>query len=279
LSNSIIKPFKSDHCFDIPFAFNKEGRWFCELGINDKSPSFFVFGDSHALNLITALDSYGVMSNQKILFSSLGTCPALLEIQPFVNTEYEERHNCKLLNDRIFNYVQNNNIKNVVLVGRWTNYGISISRPLELHLIYRSDQTFLDVDDSDRNLHSSLKYTVQQFKKIGVNVYIAKDTPQQILNSIDALKKSSFSRDEILINQLSVSLNEHQRNQAVINNLINSLNVNIIDLDSVLCGESICPLVNNDQFIYYDDDHLSNFGTKKIAPKVIEDLYKGARKQ
>ena len=81
----------------------------------------------------------------------------------------------------------------------------------------------------------------------------------------DALKKSRGGDNKLLL-QLSVPKDEHQKNQALINQKISSLGVTSINFDELLCWGGVCPLAVNGRFLYYDHDHLSVDGALFIYP-------------
>lgn len=266
---SMLMEEEQHNCFDIPYAYKRKDNWFCELGNNNAKADFFVYGDSHATSLYPAFSTISYRENIKILFSGLSECPPLMGIQPVRPVKYLEKHNCMALNNRIYEYIKENKIKNVILVSRWTYYTKSISRPSEIILIARNSSDKTDEDTSKSNLEFSIKNTVDAFKKIGVNVFIIEDTPQQTILPLKLLKLNSKTPYDWAINKYSIKLEEHTRNQDEVNTFINSTGAFIINFDKLLCPKGICKFVEDGKFLYFDDDHLSIYGAQKTIPSLI----------
>jgi hypothetical protein len=167
------------------------------------------------------------------------------------------------LNERIYDYVKNNGIKNVILIGRWTYYTRSQSMPLQVNLIAKNPDGKVDPASSEADLDFALKNTVSLYQKIGVNVFIVQDNPQQSIEPLEALKKASKTPYDWAINLC---------NQRKVNAYIESSGANIISFDDILCTNRVCPLVEGGKFLYFDDDHLSISGAKKVAPKLSKVL-------
>jgi peptidoglycan/LPS O-acetylase OafA/YrhL len=265
---SMVRTPRQEECFGILYAHSKKENWYCEAGVNSNSVDYFAFGDSHALSLIPALEVFGQAKNKRILFAGTAGCPPLLGIQSLRGPKDLEEHNCKLLNERIYDYVRNNGIRNVILIGRWTYYTKSQSRPSEINLIAKHPNGKVDAVSSEADLNYALKNTVSLYQKIGVNVFIVKDNPQQSIEPLEALKKASKTPYDWAINKFSVLQNEHLTNQSKVNAYIDNSGATIVSFNDILCTNGICPFVEGGKFLYFDDDHLSIFGAKKVAPEL-----------
>ncbi len=269
---SMVRTGRQSECFDVLYAYKKTDNWFCEIGVDFQGPSIFAYGDSHALSMLPALEYVSEDLNKKILFSALSGCPPVLGVQSMSGPKYLEEHNCKLLNERIFNYVKNNNIKNVILVSRWTYYTKSLSKPNEVTLIARNSDAEVDATSSEADLAFALKNTVNLYKNIGVNVYIVQDNPQQIVEPMAALKNATKTPYDWAINKYSITLERHVENQTKVNGYIDSSGAKIINFNSILCPRGVCSFVDGGKFLYFDDDHLSIYGAKKVAPELVRAL-------
>ncbi len=258
-SESIKVPNRAKECFEIPYAYKKNGDWFCDLGEISSPVEYFAYGDSHALSLIPALEEFAIESKLRIQFTGTSGCPSLLGIQSIRGESGIEMYNCKELNERIFNYVKTSGIKSVILANRWTYYVESLSRPAEFNAIARDLTLPIDKSSSTRDLLWAIKNTVSRYSSIGVKVVFIEDNPQQIYEPKDVLRKGRGNESDYL--KLSVSTDEHVRNQKLVNEALRSSGAKVINLDDVLCSETICPLVANSKFLYSDDDHLSVAGS------------------
>ncbi len=258
-SESIKVPNRAKECFEIPYAYKKNGDWFCNLGDISSPVEYFAYGDSHALSLIPALEEFAIESKLRIQFTGTSGCPSLLGIQSIRGESGIEKYNCKELNERIFNYVKTSGIKSVILANRWTYYVESLSRPAEFNPIARDLSLPIDKASSTRDLLWAVENTVSRYSSIGVKVIFVEDNPQQIYEPKDVLRKGRGNESDYL--KMSVSTDEHIRNQKLVNDALRSSGAKVINLDDILCNETICPLVANSKFLYSDDDHLSVAGS------------------
>ena len=261
---------KKAQCFDIPYAYKKEGNWFCGLGRKRSRVNYFAYGDSHALNLLPALERFANDYNVGVNFAGTSGCPSLLGIQSMRGESDLEKFNCKALNERVFNFVKTEGIKNVVLISRWTYYMGSLSRPLEFNLIAKDDKHAFDRTSSANDMVWAMQNTIARYKRIGVNVIFVEDNPQQKFEPKDALRRGN-GKDSVYLS-LSVSRKEHEANQKIANDAIRNTNTKFINFDDVLCNKDVCPLVTNSRFIYSDDDHLSVYGALRIYPVLVQAL-------
>lgn len=267
-AGSIKRTERQKDCFDIEYAYKTEGKWFCEFG--QGRPVLFAYGDSHALSLLPALESIASREGIKILFTGASGCPPLLGVQSLRGEETIRRHNCFQLNDRIARYVDENKIPGVLLIGRWSYYTGNSSGKEEWNPIAKGDVASFPatIETSRADLEYAVDKTMAQYTAKGVKVFVAEDNPQQPMDPILALRRSKGTVESI--NAWAVSRNEHAVRQnlpnALLNKAVRFYGATPISFDSVLCERDSCPFVEGDQFLYFDDDHLSVTGSSRIEP-------------
>ncbi|MGV0999023.1 MAG: acyltransferase family protein [Fluviibacter sp.] len=269
-SASIQVPSRSKECFDIPNAYKKSEGWFCDLGMPEAPIAYFLYGDSHALSLLPAFERFAIDNKLRVQFAGTSGCPSLLGIQSMRGEDGIEKHNCKELNERIFHHVEKLGIKTVILANRWTYYTESISRPNEFNPIAKEEKSKIDKSSSTTDLIWAMNNTVQRYSAIGVKVIFIADNPQQTYEPKDILRKGSGIESKYL--KMSVSLDEHQKNQKAVNEALRDTGAKVINFDDLLCLNDICPLVANEKFLYSDDDHLSVAGSFFISSALFDRL-------
>lgn len=273
--NSIKVTDRATECFEIPYAYKKSDGWFCGLGERDAPIEYFAYGDSHALSLVPALEQFAHEHKVGMKFTGTSGCPSLLGVQSLRGEARIEKYDCKALNERIFQDVQASGIKHVILINRWTYYTSSPSRPSEYNLIAKDLATSANVRSSTNDLVWAMGYTVSRYASIGVDVTFIEDNPQQLHEPVDVLRRGRGIEREYL--KLSVSREEHVRNQAFVNEAMRKTAATTINFDDVLCPGAICPLVEGNEFLYSDDDHLSITGALKVYPALAEGLTRSAQ--
>lgn len=273
-TKTIVRSSREKECFEIPFAFEKSGDWYCQLGERSIPPSYFAYGDSHALSLVPALEKYGIEHKVNLLFTGTSGCPPLLGIQSERGADGIAKFNCQKLNERIFEYVKTNNIKSVLLIARWTYYTGGTTRPDEINGISAKTKDSPFSLSGKNAFEYGIHQTVERYKKIGVQIYFVEDNPQQEIDPTDALKKSRLT--DSTINQFSVATTEHKNNQSWVSAQLSKLSpetASVINFNELLCETERCPLAKDGKFLYFDDDHLSIDGAMLLYPHLVKALY------
>jgi len=218
-ADSIKITSRKKECFDIPYAYHKTGDWYCHLGNPEHPSSIFLAGDSHALSLLPAFEKYAATRKINILFAGMSVCPSLLDIQPIRGDKNIEQYNCPLLHERIFNFIKEENIKNIVLVNRWSHYTKTVSRSNEFNPV-SSNQKNADIttESSIRDFAWSIEHTVRRYRSLGVKVFLVADNPQQLYSPKNTVRKTRWGEENYL--SLSVSTAEHFEHQQAVNTIL-----------------------------------------------------------
>jgi peptidoglycan/LPS O-acetylase OafA/YrhL len=278
-TQSIVRSERESECFEIPYVHKLNEGWKCNLGNKKIKPTFFAYGDSHALSIIPPLEKLSFKHNVNIEFAGISNCPPILNVQSLTGNKIL-KYNCQKLNDRIFNFVKNSGIKNVIFVARWTAYtggGITTKKS---DLTTLEDGFSKEEDPLERSrevFKSGIIRTIESYNNLGVKVFIIEDNPHQIKEPYEALRISM--PEDVSINRFSVTAKENNDNQLWVSELFHDLalrkNLKIISTNDIFCNDSICPLVKNKKFLYYDDDHLSVSGSMLIYPSIEQALGMG----
>lgn len=271
-TKSIAISDRSKECSNILFAYDKSSDWHCELGDKNSPPKIFAYGDSHALSLLPAIEKFGIVNKTNILFTASSGCPPLLGIQSERGAELINQYNCQKLNERIFEFVKNNKIESVLLIGRWTYYTRGTTIPDQFNKLSAKINDVLTIYERDAFIYG-IHQTVQKYKNIDVRVYFVEDNPHQKIDPKDALKKSKLT--DLTINQFSVTVGEHKRNQSWVSDEFKKIEprmATIINFDNLFCENEKCPLVKEGKFLYADDDHLSIDGAMLVYPNLMKAL-------
>lgn len=265
---------REGECVDILHAYKKEGDWYCQVGDAKHKQDIFAYGDSHAYSLLPAFEKLAAEHSLSIAFSSVSGCPPLLGIQSMRGELEIEKRNCQALNERIFSYVKSEQISTVVLVGRWSYYGGGTTKPGSFNPIAKDPTTQPTLAQSAQNLEWAIDNTVKRYLEIGVKVYVVEDNPQQLKNAKEVLRTGKGR--ESAYDALSVSKTEHLKNSAFSVTAIRETPATVINFDSILCQEAICPLTRDGKFWYFDNNHLSASGALAVYPAIESALVNAA---
>ena len=253
-------------CFQDPRDGTQYGD-VCRIGAADpaKKPKFIVWGDSHADALVPLFEllglSYGV---QGVVFDDANCAPL-----PHANLALPAA-GCSEENERALRYIEQKNIRTVILVARWSNYVRGGLRQDRAALITDSNNPSISSKDAAAVLERNLVPLVRQLSEEGREVYIVEQAPEQFgFDLRDAFYRAVHSGQDL--GSLAVTAKDSQAYQALADSIIESLrslpDVHIIDPSSVLCEkEGLCELEKKGILMYRDGDHLSTAGAMSLEP-------------
>jgi peptidoglycan/LPS O-acetylase OafA/YrhL len=277
-SQSIRRSDNLFECIDIDHAYETKNSWFCALGDSQSAPAYFAYGDSHVGSLIAPLNKLGLDNQVQVLLAGSSGCPPLLGIQSMRGELNIEKHNCRKLNERIFEYVKDKKIPNVILVGFWTYYTGNLAAPKRFNMIAQNEHSeTINFETSKVDFEWAIRNTIERYRKIGVKVFFIADNPTQIVEPKDALRgalnKLGYLSDS-KINSFSITLSDHEKNQLYVNKLLKNKDAELLEFNDIYCQDITCALIKDGKFLYFDSDHLSIDGSMLIYQKLKNHLIK-----
>lgn len=224
----------------------------CLLGAKDSTNiSVMLWGDSHAVSILPALDTYleeqGVTG---IAFVSHGCLP-LIDVVNIKNS-----NQCTQVKSAALHFIENQQPKNILLIARWQNYKDSL--------------TVSKSNSAEVTLKSLLTSTINFASSS--SVFILQQVPFQ--SEYDEEKQYSFyNRNDLplTLNSVAVSKAEHLLKQsverAIIGEASTASNATLIDPTELLCDDLFCSIQSGtDKILYRDASHLSTDGASFIIP-------------
>ena len=241
-----------------------EYQGLCRIGDNTRTKvDFVLWGDSHADAAVPLFVELGWRYGaQGSVFAHADCAPMIGIKQSGTGTDCVEQNNLAM------KYIRDHNIKNIFLVARWSNYVMEGDKKVPT--------AFLSIDGQRTDSHleraeAFKKYLVPMIKELareGRNIYIVKQAPEQF----DYDPRTQFYRitqaDDIgLIGTRSSENGSYQAlTNAVIESLVDTHGLQIIDPSIVLCKDGICDLMRDGNLLYRDENHLSVPGVMKLEP-------------
>ncbi len=234
----------------------------CLLQDEDGKNSIAILGDSHANHLFDGLAT--VQSKYSVEIYP-GNCAApLLDITTRANDLHdgEPRGEAYLRHKDAYERIaQNPAIRAVVLAHRPWCSGAGII-----------DHRHPEEKDAAKILRDGLTRTFEMMQKSGKKVIVLLDDPQLPFNPSRCVvrpflggKECQFPRDN-WNNRPFKKLYE----SAVRDVAPHFSNVTIIDLADTLCDKTTCYAVRNHAVLYRDDNHLSDAGSRLVAPVIVK---------
>lgn len=277
LSETIISAFNrtpseepEQNCFDISNNHKDNYHpWFCHLNAKGKKAKFFVTGDSHALSMISIIRKIAMENGTDILFTGYSGCPPLIGVKPLRGDQ--DIRNCFELNNKILNFVKDNGITDVFLIGRWNYYTVAdFSRGNHTWISFgkNASETLASTQTS---FTEGIRNTFLNYTNAGIKVHIMAQIPRQQKDPIEIYGHVfRFSRD--LQNRLdnhSVPFNKHLKEQEFTSKVIRNESspyadkVEIVNLDSIYCNNRFCSIGDTEAPYYIDDNHLNLKGASR----------------
>lgn len=272
-----------DPRYDICFKrSNENGSPRCTYGINQVSG--FVMGDSHSASLITAIGESAKKLDRSVIFWGMISCPTIKDFK-YNNDHFstgQQVEACKNFNEAGFNYLTNLSVP-VILISRTSSYLLGpneAERVIERQFAsYYFDKKVSDINDSglQKKFLDGIKNTACELQK-NHQVFLVRPIPEMNVNVPNAIGRNiMFGRGA---ESIKITLSEyHARNNLVWkaqDETAQECGVKILDPLPYLCDEKYCYGSRNGRSLYYDEDHLSEFGNKFLVP-MFDEVFKASQ--
>ncbi len=249
----------------------------CYIG-NKENIKAIVVGDSHADALTTSLAATLDLELNGIIALTKHSCPFILNIKSENNT-----FDCLNENTERMRYL-NDNYKGIPVfwISRTGAYLYGQSNPARVEGLDGTKPSIYftkKYKSADEELYNELEFNLNEtIVKLIINhpVYLVQPTPEMRKNIPKTLAKN------ILLNRYSDDLSINydlylQRNNLIrerISRVAKSNAAEVLDPIPYLCSDSRCIAQYKNRPIYYDGDHMSEFGNKLLTPMFSQVMYK-----
>ncbi|UOO87927.1 acyltransferase [Vitreoscilla massiliensis] len=245
---------------------------FCQYG-KGKQLKAIVWGDSHANAVVNAVATASEKNDGHILSWTSSSCPTVLGIQ----SQADSKFNCNRQLQRFFLEVQSYPKETPIIVVNRLNAYLHGNNETQ----NGQPQTFVYTPYSLRNLQKFQGEIIQGYEQAICQlsqthpVYVMQPIPEMGKNVLNEELKYSMILHQGL--QMTVSKHQHlqRSNLALITNaqLAQRCGVKLLDPLPYLCDQKQCYGSRNNVPYYFDDDHLSLRGARRLAP-LFEPLLK-----
>ncbi len=253
-------------CFQKPGDTSVYGG-LCRIGYTNATtkPTFMVWGDSHADALVPLFELLGLTYHtQGVVFDDADCVPieGVHQTPPAAGCDAE--------NAFALQYIKDNNIKNIILVARWSYYVEGGQRGLHTAFITDSNSPSTSSAEAEIVFERNFTTKVQELSREARAIYIVEQVPEQFkFDTRDAFYRAVHSGRDI--QSLAISTKDNEAYQALPHLVIASLatlpGVHIIDPATILCKtDGLCELEGGGRLIYRDEDHLSTAGAMVLEP-------------
>ncbi|WP_395444944.1 acyltransferase family protein [Caulobacter sp. UC70_42] len=247
----------------------------CRFGADPgaQGDDVLVWGDSHADALTPGVVDWAVARGWSVREVARGGCPPLVGVN--VRTMYRFKLECAAAADQAMALIASDRkLKLVVLMGRWP--------------LYRDAPPFYDVNSprvtmeaigqpgKRRGVSTALKATLDAIARLrpDVRVLVVGPFPELTLGAPECLaqQKQLGGRPGVCASvaaglPLSRALPAEDALRAAVQD---RPNVAMVFPSETLCRDGRCLAMMDGEPIYFDDDHLSASGARRLAPAWLE---------
>lgn len=232
-----------------------------------------VIGDSHANAVVSAVASATINSSDGVLELTHSGCPIVEGVHRLGS---ESIMQCAEFINNVFKKLE------------------MFPREIPLVVVARDTSYLFGVNEEVDNIGIPLVYFTKQHEKVNTKLLdeyqsqyrktfceLAKYRSVYIVHPIPEMKvdvPSVMARARVFgaKREISISIDDYrERHRWVIdmqNQARDQCGVKILDPVPYICSQSRCSGVHNNRPIYYDDDHLSEYGNKLLIP-MFKDIF------
>lgn len=235
----------------------------CQVG-DVTVPEVLVLGDSHATALLPAFRYINTLHGMNFGVANFHACPPLDKLVYGVHPR-PERLICAARTEKSLAYIEHEPaIQKVLLVAFWPAYlkrddayllqGESESRPTDAQVAY----------------WAALNRTIERIQSAGKRVFIVAGLPEPKFDVAWTIAK------QLMLNKAPTSLLTYSDENSVMVSMAHiaqTTGAELIDVSKALCVEGTCRLLEENQVIFRDTNHLSAYGASTyVGPYLAERL-------
>lgn len=243
----------------------------CRFGDVNRSLDLIVLGDSHAMSLMSAIFESHPKEGKHMLFLGYSGCPTLRGVrlkkmpEGYACAEYLEKVIDDINNlyagvplvvaNRLPAYIRNDTFAGVI--------GVEEGGPL----------IYFDHPAGEINAEFISKFQSRFIETIcelseGRETYVVEAIPEMVQHVPKYMERQQLIGGVVV--DLSISLDLHQQRSELTNNIIRKAEhicgAKILNPVSYFCTENRCFGSEGGRPLYFDGDHLSEFGNKRLIP-------------
>jgi peptidoglycan/LPS O-acetylase OafA/YrhL len=256
----------------------------CKLGDNNAPVGALLWGDSHALAMLPAVDAVYARHHEAAAFAQKGGCPPLLGVrvrdfstaQSNLFRSWIDAHglgrseSCKRHIEGVLNWMAVNHIGTVILAAHWIAY--TEDKHSRRLTDSQSPENYSMLDNA-AVFARGLDGLLAALEREHVRVFLLDDVPQSSVNVPYALataQRLHLDR-EFRISRFAYEAQQHSA-AAIFARLQKRYGFRILKPQDMLCAGGMCSIVRDEAPLYVDGEHLSEFGAM-IAEPALEAIW------
>jgi peptidoglycan/LPS O-acetylase OafA/YrhL len=254
----------------------------CVLG-PDKPQSVAIWGDSHGAAIIDEIADQLAKDDVATRTYLLSSC---LPVPGLLNHGQKRAARCAEFNQRVLAHITaDDTLEVIVLVATWDNYFMSEDQPNMLGAIgddsfYSYPTTgspYMAEDERQKALRDAVTLLLEQLVAKGKSVVLVQSNPRpniniprllarKVNNGEDYPKEYGYDR-RYFESQVELSYSIMQEAASK-----HPQQVSLVYPEAVLCDTEVCKVIIDNEIMFSDDNHLSVYGSKKVAIPIVESV-------
>ncbi len=229
------------------------------------NPDFLVWGDSHADAFIPVIDAAAHVNGKYGLMAAWTSCPPLFGVQVM------GKHHlfCDADAEAVARLIAQRHIGTVILIARWAVYSEGrLMRPESSAALYLSDgKSGVSLARNRLVFARAFDATLQRLIAAHLTVIVVGPVPEVdyfvpetlaelryrgVAKDIAPTRAQFLSRQRFVLPTIAAAQKRY--------------NVTVIYPHSMLCDALRCPVDKENRPLYFDNNHLSTFGAKRLLP-------------
>ena len=235
----------------------------CRIGDSQVSPSFILWGDSHAGAIAPVFEQIAVANHLSGFVAFTPACAPLLGLKRYDEDQIEK---CVRFNESVLAFIQANHIKNIFLHARWSLYAEGKRYGQDL-----GDPVFITANRNPKEDYGEfanlLTATIEALQRLNANLVVIASVPEVGIDVPTSLARTATRK---LPESLAVPLPEFMARQARTFGLLSQVSekykVRLVYPHQLLCDNGGCATTREGHVLYVDSNHLSVQGAMYLAP-------------
>ena len=251
-----------------PYSCMADNKFPCYIGEKNNIKAIIV-GDSHADALTTSLASAYDLKKEGIVALTKASCPFILNIQVF------EEYKCLEENIKRMEFLKNNyaNVPifwvartGVYIYGQLDPSRIKNIQDTQPLIYFTKKYTSVEpalLGELEKNLNTTIREAAKNRP-----IYLVLPTPEMTFNVPRVVSKELLlgNRNSEPFRSEELYLKRNEPIIEIIKKVGASNNVKVLDPTDYLCDSGKCNALYKGRPIYYDGDHMSEYGNKLLTP-------------
>ena len=240
-----------------------------------EAPSVLLWGDSHASVLRPVFRDLAGASNVSVTYVGTPACPPLIGVGRNRGNGAEA---CEKVNAAVARLLQQGGFRDVVLAARWNYYalGHDAGDPVDRSHFLRDAQTVeASLEENRAAITRSIAPTIAAITASGARAWIVMEPPYVGYDVPNRMARTMM-HGEPQDRMFAIDTAENVKRSQFIRSAIDGLPVTILDPADALCEGQRCLAVAGGKPLYFDDNHLSVYGTDRLK-RLLGEVFTGNR--